>query len=220
MIEHEKLRLQSDELTALADSMEAEHPSSREEWEAIIEVRTAARCLFSAAGWLARLDRLTVECPECGGTGRIILDTRDLGGDPCPTCNGDGHVIETRLAIVETAAAIPGFRPTRRDTGMNAQRKCGACGGRGYWNKEQPRKGSVRELCPVCGGTGVAASSPEGTPSDDYVELTGDDVSCGRQSWSDVQIGKEDRMPQPDGQPCGGLLVPVAPDLPEGMNDE
>ena len=29
---------------------------------------------------------------------------------------------------------------------------------------EQPRKGSVRELCPVCGGTGVAASSPEGTP--------------------------------------------------------
>ena len=53
------------------------------------------------------LDRLlahrrTVECPECGGMGRIILDTRDLGGDPCPTCNGDGRVPgETRLAIVE-----------------------------------------------------------------------------------------------------------------------
>ena len=68
------------------------------------------------------------------------------------------------------------------------------------------------------------------TVSDDYVELTGDDIPyhlrmdapplavcsrCGRQSWSVVQIGKEDRMPQPDGQPCGGLLVPVASDLPE-----
>ncbi len=54
----------------------------------------------------------------------------------------------------------------------DAVKKCGACGGRGYWNKEQSRKGSVRELCPVCGGTGVAASSPardtgmsEGRPS-------------------------------------------------------
>lgn len=53
---HEELRQMSDTLTALAVSMEAEHPQTREEWEAIIEVRSAARSLFSAAGWLARLE--------------------------------------------------------------------------------------------------------------------------------------------------------------------
>lgn len=53
---HEELRVQSDALQALAVSMEATNPSSREEWEAIIEIRDAARCLFSAAGWLARLE--------------------------------------------------------------------------------------------------------------------------------------------------------------------
>lgn len=56
MIDHEELRQQSDKLTTLAAKMEAEKPWTREEWEAIIEIRSAARSLFSAAGWLARLE--------------------------------------------------------------------------------------------------------------------------------------------------------------------
>lgn len=31
---------------------------------------------------------------------------------------------------------------------------------------------------------------------------------CGRSTWSRSEVGKEDRMPQPDGGPCGGLIVP------------
>lgn len=30
---------------------------------------------------------------------------------------------------------------------------------------------------------------------------------CGRQSWSENAAGTLDRMTQPDGLPCGGLLV-------------
>ena len=54
--EHEQVRELSDRLEVLAAKMEATNPSSREEWEAIIEIKSAARCLFSAAGWLARLE--------------------------------------------------------------------------------------------------------------------------------------------------------------------
>ena len=58
--------------------------------------------------------------------------------------------------------------------------------------------------------------------SDDYIELTVDDLPyhlrmdapplaicnrCGRQSWAEEEVGVEDRMPQPDGNPCGGRLV-------------
>jgi hypothetical protein len=56
VIDHEEVRVQSDQLVALADELEATGPWTREEWEAIIEIRAAARCLFSAAGWLARLE--------------------------------------------------------------------------------------------------------------------------------------------------------------------
>ena len=48
----------------------------------------------------------------------------------------------------------------------------------------------------------------------DYVELTGDDLPrdalvarcgrCGRESVAEESFGQEDRMPQPDGFPCGG----------------
>lgn len=58
--------------------------------------------------------------------------------------------------------------------------------------------------------------------SDDWVELTGASLPyhlnldapplavcnrCGRQSWSEESAGTEDRMIQPDGNPCGGLFV-------------
>lgn len=58
--------------------------------------------------------------------------------------------------------------------------------------------------------------------SEDWTELFGDDVPyhlrldtaplgccnrCGRQTWSESEVGTEDRMTQPDGNPCGGRLV-------------
>lgn len=57
---------------------------------------------------------------------------------------------------------------------------------------------------------------------DNWVELIGDDVPyhlrldapplgvcnrCQRKTWSDSELGAEDRMPQPDGRPCGGRIV-------------
>ena len=56
MPSHEDIRVKSDELNALADRLASTEPMTREEWEAIIEIRDAARCMFSAAGWLARLE--------------------------------------------------------------------------------------------------------------------------------------------------------------------
>jgi hypothetical protein len=53
---HEELRQQSDALVAVADAMQATNPWTREEWEAISEIRHAAADLFSAAGWLAKLE--------------------------------------------------------------------------------------------------------------------------------------------------------------------
>ena len=59
---------------------------------------------------------------------------------------------------------------------------------------------------------------------DGYQELTGDDIPyhlrpgapplavcrrCGRHTWEADAVGTEDRMTQPDGDPCGGLLVAV-----------
>lgn len=56
----------------------------------------------------------------------------------------------------------------------------------------------------------------------DYIELTGDDLPyhlrpdakplarcnrCERESWDSASLGTEDRMPQPDGNPCGGRFV-------------
>lgn len=56
----------------------------------------------------------------------------------------------------------------------------------------------------------------------DWVELTGDDIPyhlrrdapplaecnrCHRKTWAPSEIGTEDRMPQPDGNPCGGRIV-------------
>lgn len=57
-----------------------------------------------------------------------------------------------------------------------------------------------------------------------YVELTGDDLPyhlradaaplarcnrCGRETWSVEEVGVEDRLSQPDGGPCGGLMLPT-----------
>jgi hypothetical protein len=55
--QHEELLRQSDKFHNLAERLQATDPTTREEWEAIIELRNASRCLFSAAGWLARLER-------------------------------------------------------------------------------------------------------------------------------------------------------------------
>ena len=92
----------------------------------------------------------------------LIEGTAGMTTCPNPDCVdgwwwcdiGDGEFIKQRCGNAAHRPASP----------VLSTKKCGACGGRGYWNKEQPRKGSVRELCPVCGGTGVVASSPEGTP--------------------------------------------------------
>lgn len=35
---------------------------------------------------------------------------------------------------------------------------------------------------------------------------------CGRSTWSLEQVSTEDRMTQPDGNPCGGLFVPELSD--------
>lgn len=58
--------------------------------------------------------------------------------------------------------------------------------------------------------------------SDGWEELFGDDVPyhlrldtpplgrcnrCGRQTWAESEVGTEDRMTQPDGNPCGGRIV-------------
>lgn len=55
----------------------------------------------------------------------------------------------------------------------------------------------------------------------DWVELTGDDLPyhlrldapplgecnrCHRKTWSVAELGTEDRMTQPDGNPCGGRV--------------
>jgi hypothetical protein len=29
---------------------------------------------------------------------------------------------------------------------------------------------------------------------------------CGRQTWAATEAGREDRMTQPDGNPCGGMF--------------
>jgi hypothetical protein len=29
---------------------------------------------------------------------------------------------------------------------------------------------------------------------------------CGRKTWAEAEVGTEDRMTQPDGNPCGGRL--------------
>lgn len=67
----------------------------------------------------------------------------------------------------------------------------------------------------------------------EYVELTGDDLPyhlrddapplarcrrCGRQTWDAAAAGTEDRMPQPDGDPCGGLFVGALEDQQETPN--
>lgn len=56
----------------------------------------------------------------------------------------------------------------------------------------------------------------------DYIELTGDDLPyhlrldapplgqcnrCQRQTWAPSELNTEDRMTQPDGNPCGGRIV-------------
>jgi hypothetical protein len=59
--------------------------------------------------------------------------------------------------------------------------------------------------------------------ADDYVELSGEELRqwadephvagcnrCGRKTWETGAIGTEDRMPQPDGNPCGGRFVAAA----------
>lgn len=58
-----------------------------------------------------------------------------------------------------------------------------------------------------------------GQAESDYAELTDNDLPyhlrpdalplaqcsrCGRQTWSTSEVGTEDCMTQPDGQPCGG----------------
>lgn len=58
--------------------------------------------------------------------------------------------------------------------------------------------------------------------SDDLVELIGDDIPyhlrpdapplaecnrCHRETWAPDMDGTEDRMTQPDGNPCGGRFV-------------
>jgi hypothetical protein len=37
---------------------------------------------------------------------------------------------------------------------------------------------------------------------------------CGRKTWSDMEIGREDRMTQPDGDPCGGRIEATGATLP------
>lgn len=32
---------------------------------------------------------------------------------------------------------------------------------------------------------------------------------CQRRTWDPEQVGQEDRMPQPDGYPCGGRIEPL-----------
>lgn len=48
-------------------------------------------------------------------------------------------------------------------------------------------------------------------PFDLDVHLTQPPVAscnrCGRLSWSGTDLGTEDRMTQPDGNPCGGMFV-------------
>jgi len=34
---------------------------------------------------------------------------------------------------------------------------------------------------------------------------------CGRSTWSPREMGTEDRMPQPDGQPCAGIFESPRP---------
>lgn len=59
-------------------------------------------------------------------------------------------------------------------------------------------------------------------PEHGYVELAGDDLPhhlrpdaaplgqcnrCHRKTWSESELGIEDRLTQPDGNPCGGRIV-------------
>lgn len=37
---------------------------------------------------------------------------------------------------------------------------------------------------------------------------------CLRQTWSEAELGMEDRMRQPDGNPCGGWIVANGNTLP------
>ena len=61
--------------------------------------------------------------------------------------------------------------------------------------------------------------------SGDYIELSGDDLRrwmeappmakcnrCGRKTWDEDELHREDRMTQPDGNPCGGRFVAVSDD--------
>lgn len=37
---------------------------------------------------------------------------------------------------------------------------------------------------------------------------------CHRKIWAESELGNEDRMTQPDGNPCGGRIVPTGHFLP------
>lgn len=39
--------------------------------------------------------------------------------------------------------------------------------------------------------------------------LAGQCNRCGRKSWSKDEVGAEDRLTQPDGNPCGGLIEQI-----------
>lgn len=43
---------------------------------------------------------------------------------------------------------------------------------------------------------------------------------CRRKTWSASQVGTEDRMTQPDGNPCGGKFVPLADEALYGREGE
>lgn len=55
---------------------------------------------------------------------------------------------------------------------------------------------------------------PPENPGPEYIRI--DDIldkppvaqctRCGRKTWSSSEVNTEDRMTQPDGQPCGGFL--------------
>lgn len=37
---------------------------------------------------------------------------------------------------------------------------------------------------------------------------------CGRKTWAESELGAEDRMTQPDGDPCGGRIEAIGATLP------
>jgi hypothetical protein len=73
-------------------------------------------------------------------------------------------------------------------------------------------------------GPPFGPSRDETCRADELVELVGDGIPyhlrpdvpplgrcnrCQRKTWSAKEIGREDRMAQPDGNPCGGRIVAV-----------